>query len=85
MLKITPAGAFDNYRAVKVCKLCANIKGFQNNALKPLLGVVDLLGRKVLTVQNPESEIDLAKLPTGIYLVKVYFKECVGVYRVVKN
>ncbi len=54
--------------------------------------VTDLLGRIVLThayslagQSTPTTELDLSKLPTGIYLVKVYFKQGVVVQRVVKE
>jgi hypothetical protein len=54
--------------------------------------VTDLLGRTVLThayrlagQPEPKEELDLSKLPTGIYLVKVFFTEGVVVQRVVKR
>ncbi len=54
--------------------------------------VVDLLGRMVLThaynmagQTTPTTELDLSKLPTGIYLVKVFFAEGVVVQRVIKE
>ena len=47
--------------------------------------VTDLLGRNLLTPPEPKTELDLSKLPTGIYLVKVFFAEGVVVQRVVKR
>jgi hypothetical protein len=47
--------------------------------------VTDLLGRTVFTQPEPKEEVDLSKLPTGIYLVKVFFTEGVVVQRVVKR
>jgi hypothetical protein len=45
--------------------------------------VVDVLGNLLITQQ--EDELNLAKLPAGMYLVKVYFEEGVVVERVVKE
>jgi hypothetical protein len=47
--------------------------------------ITDMLGRNLLTQNQPTDQLDLTKLPTGMYLVKVFFTEGVVVQRVVKR
>lgn len=47
--------------------------------------VYDLSGREMLTVDHPEGEVDLSKLSTGVYLVKIKTEKSVVVRRVVKE
>jgi len=47
--------------------------------------VIDLMGRIVISQNQAQDELDLTHLASGIYLVKVYFREGVVVQRVVKE
>jgi hypothetical protein len=46
--------------------------------------VFDFTGRLVYEQKMPTENIDLSKLPKGIYNVKLVFRDGVGVNRVVK-
>ncbi|NJM79721.1 MAG: T9SS type A sorting domain-containing protein [Flavobacterium sp.] len=60
----------------------------QYNALtNPQLEVIDLNGRVLLkqTLNNTNNTLNIASLPSGIYLFKINSKEGLAISRVIKN
>ncbi len=47
--------------------------------------VHDLVGREIFSIRQPENQVDLSALNSGIYLIKVWFDEGVVVRRVVRE
>jgi hypothetical protein len=47
--------------------------------------VYDVLGREVLTVKEPSSEIDLSILQTGVYVIRLQTKKGIAVRKVLKR
>jgi hypothetical protein len=47
--------------------------------------VYDVLGREVLTVKEPSSEIDLSILQTGVYVIRLQTKKGISVRKVLKR
>jgi len=46
--------------------------------------VLDLTGRIVFAQNKPNEELDISTLPKGMYLVKIYLEQGVGVQRILK-
>jgi hypothetical protein len=47
--------------------------------------VADILGRILITQPEQKEELDFSNLPTGIYLVKIFFDERFEVHRIVRE